>query len=132
MELTSRQLESIKNVAFGTLLATGTATGLFLVGRQLYRKIVSNVAQKHSLDEGDPATFAKQLRMAFENDNYFSWGTNESAIFQVFNQLPSKAMYARVQKEYTKLYNQNLNADLEEELSSDEYNRLIMILSAKK
>ncbi|MBT1688882.1 annexin [Dawidia soli] len=132
MEMTTRQLNSLKNVAVGTLLATGTATGLFLVGRHFYRRIVSSTAQKHSLDEGDPATLAKQLKMAFENDNYFGWGSNEAAIFQVFNQLPSKTMYARVQKEYMNLYNRNLNADLEDELSSDEYNQLITILAGKK
>jgi hypothetical protein len=37
-----------------------------------------------------------------------------------------------VQKEYFRMYNKSLNADLEEELSSDEYNNLIRLLNAKK
>lgn len=70
--------------------------------------------------------------MAFDNDNYFGWGTNEKMVMQVFNDLPSKSMYTKVQKEYSRLYGRSLNADLEEELDSDEYNELIRILNAKK
>jgi hypothetical protein len=70
--------------------------------------------------------------MAFDNDNYMGWGTNEQMVLQVFSEIPSKAMYTRVQKEYANLYGRSLNADLEEELSSEEYNELIRILNAKK
>jgi hypothetical protein len=132
MEVTARQVNSLKNAAIGTLLATGTAAGLFFVGRHFYRQIASNISQKNSLSEGDPATFAKQLKMAFENDNYMGWGTDEEKVLAVFDQIPSKTMYARVQREYFNLYNRNLNADLEEELSSDEYNELILKLKDKK
>jgi hypothetical protein len=57
-----------------------------------------------SLEVGDPATFAKQLKMAFDNDNYAGWGTNEKMVMQVFNEMPSKSMYSKVQKEYANLY----------------------------
>jgi 5,10-methylene-tetrahydrofolate dehydrogenase/methenyl tetrahydrofolate cyclohydrolase len=70
--------------------------------------------------------------MAFDNDNSFGWGTNEEMVFKVFNDMPSKSMYAKVQKEYSKMYGRSLNADLEDELSSDEYNELIRILNAKQ
>jgi hypothetical protein len=40
-------------------------------------------------------------------------------------------MYSKVQKEYANLYGKSLNADLEDELSSEEYNELIRILNAK-
>jgi hypothetical protein len=52
-------------------------------------------------------------------------------VMQVFNEIPSKSMYSKVQKEYANLYGKSLNADLEEELSSEEYNELIRILNAK-
>jgi hypothetical protein len=52
-------------------------------------------------------------------------------VMQVFNELPSRSMYTKVQKEYSRLYGRSLNADLEDELSSDEYNELIRILNAK-
>jgi CRISPR/Cas system CSM-associated protein Csm4 (group 5 of RAMP superfamily) len=84
------------------------------------------------MDEGDPATYAKQLKMAFDNDVAFGWGTNEEAVTRVFEEIPSKSIYSKVQKEYSNMYGRNLNADLEDELSSDEYNELIRILNAKK
>ena len=70
--------------------------------------------------------------MAFDNDNWGSWGTDEEVIFSVFREIPSKSLYSKVQRAYQSLYNRNLNRDLEEELSSDEYNEVIRILNAKK
>lgn len=132
LELDERKIQNLKTVVIYSSLGIGTATGLFLLARHFIKKAVAINSEKHSLEEGDPATFAKQLKMAFDNDNYFGWGTNEKQVLQVFNDIPSRAMYAKVQKEYSRIYGRNLNADLEEELSSDEYNELIRILNAKK
>jgi hypothetical protein len=132
MKVDERNAANLKNVAIGSTLAIGTAAGLFFLARHFIRQIRANSAQRNSLEEGDPATFAKQLKMAFDNDNYLGWGTNEVAVKKVFLDLPSKSMYTKVQKEYSKLYARSLNADLEDELSSDEYNELIRILNAKK
>lgn len=132
MEIDAQKIQNLKTVVVYSTLGLGSATGLFFLARHFYKKTRSNVSQKHSLEEGDPATFAKQIKMAFDNDNYFGWGTNEKLVIQVFNELPSKSMYSKVQKEYSRLYGRSLNADLEDELSSDEYNELIRILNAKK
>ena len=128
----SEKVADFKIVVIYSTLGIGTATGLFFLGRHFYKKTQANRSEKHSLDEGDPATFAKQLKMAFDNDNYFNWGTNEDAVFQVFREIPSKSVYSKVQKEYFRLYNNSLNADLESELSSEEYNEVIRIVNAKK
>ena len=128
----ARKIQEFKTIVLYSSLGLGTATGLFLLARHYYKKVQVNRSEKHSLEEGDPATYAKQLKMAFENDNYFGWGTNEDAVFQVFREIPTKSMYSKVQKEYMKLYGKSLNADLEDELSSDEYNELIRILNEKK
>lgn len=127
-----QKIQNLKTVVIYSAVGLGTATGLFLLGRHFYKKAQATTSQKHSLEEGDPATFAKQLKMAFDNDNYAGWGTNEEMVFQVFSNLPSKSMYTKVQREYSRLYGRSLNADLEDELSSDEYNELIRILNAKK
>jgi hypothetical protein len=132
MEMDEQKIQNLKTVVIYSTLGLGSATGLFFLARHFYKKARANVSQKHSLEEGDPATFAKQIKMAFDNDNYLGWGTNEKVVMQVFNELPSKSMYTKVQKEYSRLYGRSLNADLEEELSSDEYNELIRILNAKK
>ena len=131
MNADAQKLQNLKTTVIYSSLGLGTATGLFFLARHFYKKTRANVSQRHSLEVGDPATYAKQLKMAFDNDNYAGWGTNEKMVIQVFNEIPSKAMYTKVQKEYANLYGRSLNADLEEELSSDEYNELIRILNAK-
>jgi hypothetical protein len=131
MEMDEQKIQNLKAVVIYSTLGLGSATGLFFLARHFYKRTRANVSQKHSLEEGDPATFAKQIKMAFDNDNSFGWGTNEKVVMQVFNELPSKSMYTKVQKEYSRLYGRSLNADLEDELSSDEYNELIRILNAK-
>jgi hypothetical protein len=131
MNRDAQKMQNLKTTVIYSSLGLGTATGLFFLARHFYKKTRANVSQRHSLEVGDPATFAKQLKMAFDNDNYAGWGTNEKMVIQVFNEIPSKSMYTKVQKEYANLYGRSLNADLEEELSSDEYNELIRILNAK-
>jgi hypothetical protein len=132
MKTDAEKIQDLKTVMIYSSLGVGTATGLFMLVRHFYKKSQANRSEKHSLEEGDPATYAKQLKMAFDNDNYMSWGTDEEAVTKVFEELPSRKMYERVQKEYFRMYNKSLNADLEEELSSDEYNNLIRLLNAKK
>lgn len=132
MELDEKKLQNFKTLVIYSSLGIGTVTGLFFLGRRVLKNVLANQSEKNSLDEGDPATYAKQLKMAFDNDNSFGWGTSEEVVMQVFNDIPSKSMYAKVQKEYFRMYNKSLNADLEDELSSEEYNELIRILNAKK
>jgi hypothetical protein len=127
-----QKLQNLKTIVIYSILGAGSATGLFLLGRHIYKKTVANRSQSDSMEEGDPATFAKQLKMAFDNDVAFGWGTNEEAVTRVFEEIPSKNMYSKVQKEYSNMYGRSLNADLEDELSSDEYNELIRILNGKK
>jgi hypothetical protein len=132
METDAQKIQNFKTLVVYSTLGIGTATGLFLLGRHFFKKTLANRSEKNSLEEGDPATFAKQLKMAFENDNYFGWGTNTKVVTQVFQEIPSKSMYSKVQKEYFRQYGKSLNADLEDELSSDEYNELIRVLNTKK
>jgi len=127
----AERTQDLKEVAVYSALAVGSAATVYFVLRHFYKKIQFNSSQKHSIQEGDPATYAKQLKMAFDNDNYMGWGTNVKAVTKVFEELPSKKMYERVQKEYNKLYARSLNADLEDELNSDEYNKMIRLLNAK-
>jgi hypothetical protein len=115
---------------YGTL-GLGTTTGLFLLAKHLFQKAQVKSVENHSAEEGNPATYAKQLKMAFENDMWWGMGTNEELIFQTMQAIPTKAAYAKVQSAYYTLYGTNLNADLEDELSSQEYNQVILILSTK-
>ena len=131
MEVSREKIQNLKTVVIYSTLGVGTATGLFFLARHFYKQSRANLSERRSLEEGDPATYAKHLKMAFENDNYFGWGTNWNVVKQVFLTIQTKSMYSKVQREYFNLYNKSLNADLEDELSSDEYNELIRILNAK-
>jgi hypothetical protein len=128
----AQKLQNLKTRVIYSALGVGTATGAVLLVRHFYKKWQTNRTEKHSLQEGDPATYAKQLKMAFDNDLPFGMGTDEAAIIKVFEELPSKKSYERVQQAYFRLYTRSLNADLEDELSSEDYNNLIRILNAKK
>ena len=128
----SARVDDFKTVVIYSTLGIATATGVFFLARHLYKKTRAKKVEKQSLYEGSPATYAKQLKMAFDNDNWASWGTDEEKIFQVFREIPSKAAYQKVQKAYLDLYGKNLNSDLESELSSEEYNAIIRLVAGKK
>lgn len=126
------RLREIKTIAVYSALGLGTATGVFLLIRHFYKKAKKTVVEKRSLTEGDPSTYARQLKMAFDNDNWMGWGTNTEMVTQVFQSMPSKATYQKVQNAYATLYNRSLTADLEDELTSEEYNQVISIISTKR
>jgi len=125
-------IEKFRTVVLYSALGLGAATGIVLLIRHFYKKGKYKTAANNSLEEGNPATYARQLKMAFDNDTWFGAGTNEEMVFQVFNQIPSKASYLKVQKAYSDLYGNELTTDLESELSSEDYNKVINIISAKK
>ena len=127
-----KNMETIKATAVVSALGIGVATGVFLLAKHFIHKVKKKKAERSSVEEGSPTTFAKQLHMAFQNDNSFGWGTNNELVKQVFSTIPSKRLYDHVQKAYFNLYQKNLNADLEDELSAQEYNEIIRILSTKK
>jgi hypothetical protein len=130
--MTDKEINNLKATVIYSSLGLGTATGLFFLARHFVIKSRKNIAEKTSLDEGDPSAFAKQLKMAFDNDNYMGWGTNEEMVFRVFEEIPSKAIYSKVQKAFFNLYGKNLNSELEDELSSEEFNKVMRILNAKR
>ena len=115
------------------LVAVG---GLAVASRHLVKKgwrdIRRSQAEKGSLEEGDPALIAKQLHMAFENDTWFGWGTDEEAIKQLFQSLPSQRFYRDVQQRYRQMYGESLNEALEDELTSEELMEVLAIYHSKK
>lgn len=125
-------MSNLKTIVTYSALGLGTATGVFLLIRHFYKKARKTQVEKRSLTEGDPSTYARQLKMAFDNDNWMGWGTNTELVNQVFQSMPNKATYQKVQSAYATMYNRSLTADLESELTSDEYNQIIKIISAKR
>lgn len=113
-----------------SLLALGAATGVFLGARAVVKNFKQGMREQQALSEGNPAAFATQLKMAFENDNYFGWGTDEEVVFTVLESIPNGFM-GKVQRAYRDLYGRNLAADLQDELSSEEFATALQIINSK-
>ncbi|HEY9008094.1 MAG TPA: hypothetical protein VIM75_18260 [Ohtaekwangia sp.] len=129
----SQKIQNLKTRVIYSALGIGTATGLLLLMRHFYRRWQANRTEKHSLEEGAPAMYATQLKMAFDNDMPYGLGTDEEAVIKVFESLPSKQMYKRVQEAYSRMNDgRNLNADLKDELDSKDLNKVMRILNSKK
>lgn len=115
------------------ILYTGGAIaltlGTFFFGRKIVRSVVSNTEEKKTLQEDSPATLAKQMKMAFENDGWP--GTNTTELRNVLRKIPSKQVFGKVAKSYQKLYNNNIYRDMSDELQSSEYNEMLNIINAK-
>ncbi|MGC4036082.1 MAG: hypothetical protein QM764_08975 [Chitinophagaceae bacterium] len=105
--------------------------GSFFIGRSILRKARSTSEEKKTYEEGKPATYAKQIKMAFENDNWFGWGTDEEALRKTIQAIPSKDEVRKVINSYQKLYARSMMADMQSELSTSEYNEMLSIIAAK-
>jgi len=105
--------------------------GSFFIGRTLVRDARSTSEEKKTFEDGNAAAFAQQLKMAFENDNYFGWGTDEETVRNVIRKVPSKDFFKQVINSYQKLYARSLMADLKDELETSEYNEMLAIIAGK-
>ncbi len=113
-----------------TLLGMIVIGGSFYVGRRLFRNAASIAEQKKTFMEGNPATYAQQLRMAFENK--WQWGVDVEAVRQIMLAIPSVAAFKRVMNSYQLLYApRSLMLDMKNYLRKTEYNEMLAILAAK-
>jgi hypothetical protein len=119
--------EAIKYSLLGFLVLGGT----FFVGRSLVRRARADNEEKKTYVEGAEATFAKKIKMAFDNDMAFGWGTDEEKLRGIIRAIPSQDAFGRVVNSYQKLYNRSMMRDMQEELSTTEYNEMLAIIAAK-
>ena len=122
---------TLKETITYSLLGVIVLGGSFFVGRSMIRKARSNNEERKSYEEGNEATLAKQLKMAFDNDMWFGWGTDEEAIRKTLRAVPSKEYFRKVINSYQKLYAKSLMKDMQDELTSTEYNEMLAIINAK-
>ena len=106
-------------------------SGSFFIGRSIVRGARATSEQKKTYEDGNAAAFAQQLKMAFENDNYFNWGTDEESVRSVIRKVPSKDFFKQVISSYQKLYARSLMADMKDELATSEYNEMLAIIAGK-
>lgn len=114
-------------------LSLGSLVVLSGGGYLTYRTIKkrkSDREENFSLDTTKPSTYAKQIKMAFENDGWF--GTNVPLLRKTFIEIPSAKFLEEVATSYKKLYDRNLYKDLASELQSTEYDEILYIISQKR
>ncbi|GAC1599247.1 MAG: hypothetical protein NVS3B8_11810 [Chitinophagaceae bacterium] len=105
--------------------------GSFFIGRSIIRKARATTEEKKTYEDGTPATYAKQVKMAFDNDMWWGWGTNEEVLRKTIIAIPSKDEFRKVINSYQKLYARSMMADMQDELTSSEYNELLAIIAGK-
>jgi len=113
------------------LLATGAGLAMFLGIRAVFIKFKKGIREQAALREGDPASYAVLIKMAFDNDNAFGWGTDEELLFSVLESIPSQHVLRQVQRAYRDLNKSNLSTDLKEELDSEEYAAALELINTK-
>jgi hypothetical protein len=69
--------------------------------------------------------------MAFENDHWWGWGTDEERVFLTLERVPDRRTMNRVANAYRDLYGRNLSADLADELDSADYAAALEIINSK-
>jgi hypothetical protein len=122
-----------EKVTYGFIGVAGLGGLVWLINR-FVRKKKSNKEELKSFEEGSPATLAKQIKMAFDNDGW--WGTNTELLRQTLIAVPSKQEWDKVLSSYEKLYSTptakaSLLRDMYEELQSSEYNEMMQIIGVK-
>jgi hypothetical protein len=112
-----------------------SAIGLVMVGGSIYlgtkmvKTALANTEEKKSLDPDSGARQAKQIRMAFDNDGW--WGTDEEALRRALRGIPDKKTFLAVAASYKRNYGTPLTKDMQEELSSTEYDEMMNIIAGK-
>ena len=117
-----------EKMVYGLLTAVGIG-GTIWLGTKLIKKTIANKEENKSFEDGAPATTAKQIKMAFENDGW--WGTNVTALREALVNVSSQEDWDKTIKSYNKLYNSNLLKDMSDELQTTEYNEMMQIMNAK-
>ena len=122
---------NMSSQVLAAILATAAGAGTFIGIRYVVKNLKQGLQEKNALYEGDPAAYATQLKMAFENDTWFGWGTDEEIVFRTLEEIPSKTFFSKVQNAYRDLYGNSLATDLKEELSTEDYIQAMQILNSK-
>lgn len=120
---------TLKEKILFSLLGVVVVGGTVFLAQRVIKNAISGKEENKSFEEGTSATFAKQIKMAFENDGWP--GTNTISLRNTLREVPSKEEFSKVAKSYQRLYNGNLIKEMSDELQSTEYNEMLQILAAK-
>jgi hypothetical protein len=127
-EAKAEDISLTKQIFYGVGTALLTI-GTFLIGRKIVRGVVSDKEERKSFDENSPATYAKRIKMAFDNDGWY--GTNTKELRRIMQEISSREAMKKVSDSYQRLYHNPLYKDMGDELQTTEYNEMLAIISAK-
>lgn len=114
----------------GVILAAGVGGGIWFV-RKAYFNRVADKEQLKSFDEGTPATTAKMIKMAFENDGYGWFRADMDTLRETLISVPSQEDWQLIIKSYDTQFRSNLITDLKEKLQTTENKEMMAIINAK-
>lgn len=120
---------SVKETILYSVLGLVAVGGTFFIGRKLIRKGIAGKEEQTSWQSGSAAGYAKQIKMAFENDGW--WGTDMPALRKAIISIPTKQLFRDVMASYGRLYNKNMMQDLKDELQVTQYNEMLQIIDVK-
>lgn len=127
--LTEKQRQTISSLAIVLGISLVALIAIKFAAKQV-REVVSNTEENKSFGGKQHATWAKQLKNAFDNDGW--WGTDEVLIRNVLREIPSGEDFEKVQASYRRLYKgANLIEDMTGELKTSEFNEMLAIIQAK-
>ncbi|MCC7303469.1 MAG: hypothetical protein IT233_12590 [Bacteroidia bacterium] len=118
-----------KEIVLVSALGLVVAGGTILLVSRVIKSSIANTEEKKSLETNAPASYAKQIKLAFENDGW--WGTDEEALRSVLRRIPTKSFFKEVAASYKKLYGDPITKEMQDELTSGEYEEMMMIISSK-
>jgi hypothetical protein len=125
---------TLKEKLLYSLIGLVVVGGTIFIAKKIIRDREANKEENKSLDAGSPAAYAKQIKMAFENDGWP--GTNTNALRNTLREIPTQDIFEKVKKSYARMYSKarkeaNLLDDMSSELQSTEYNEMMQIVDAK-
>ena len=127
--LTPEQRKIVANIAIALGISLTAALAIYF-GSKFVRGKIANAEETKSLGEDEHATWAKQIKNAFDNNGW--WGTDTVLLRNTLRTIPSKEDFKKVQNSYNKLYKgENLVNTMTGELKQTEYDEMLAIINSK-
>lgn len=118
-----------KNYVLWGIIGTAAVGTLVYFGWKIITDKISDSESKGSLDNEDPAYYAKQFKIGFDNNNWY--GADMETVRATMLAIPSKQFFRKVGDSYHRQYKSNLFKDLEKYLKSTEYQEMQAIYRVK-
>ncbi len=120
---------SFKTYMLWGLVGTISLGTLVYLGWKFVGNKISDQESKGSLSNEDPAYYAKQFKIGFDNNNWY--GSDMNVIREAMIAIPSKDFFNKVADSYRRQYHKSLFQELEAKLKSTEYQEMQAIYKVK-